>query len=112
MSAPGGARKRCVVAYATRERQHLWSVELPWEATIADALAAARRAAALEAADIGPVVWESDPVGVFGEPRARSERCADGDRIEIYRPLACDPRTRRRERVRGERRRDKGTRGA
>jgi putative ubiquitin-RnfH superfamily antitoxin RatB of RatAB toxin-antitoxin module len=30
--------------------------------------------------------------------------CADGDRIELYRPLRRDPRQRRRERVQHERR--------
>jgi len=41
---------------------------------------------------------------VFGELRSRSDGCADGDRIELYRPLERDPRERRRERVQRERR--------
>ena len=44
--AGGTDRKRCTVAFATRERQYLWSVELPTEACIAEALAAARALAA------------------------------------------------------------------
>ena len=104
--APGVLR--CLVAYATRERQYLWSVELPARATIADALAAARRAAERESANLDPALWEAAPVGVFGEPRARDSRCEDGDRIELYRPLRADPRARRRERVQRERR--KGSR--
>jgi uncharacterized protein len=95
--APG---KRCLVAYATRARQYLWSVELPLHASIADALAAARAAADPSAA----IPWDSAPVGIFGEPRARTDSCADGDRIELYRPLRRDPRERRRERVQRERR--------
>ena len=95
--APG---KRCVVAYATRTRQYLWSVELPLQASIGDALAAARAAADPAA----PVPWDSAGVGIFGEPRARTDSCADGDRIELYRPLRRDPRERRRERVQRERR--------
>ena len=91
--------KRCVVAYATRERQYLWSVELPPAATIADALAAARAAAERESAAIDPALWEAAPVGVFGEPRRRDAGCEDGDRIELYRPLRADPRARRRERA-------------
>lgn len=97
---PGAACKRCIVAFATRERQYLWSVELPIEASIADAVAAARAAA-------GPSVdipWESAAVGIFGERRVRSDGCADGDRIELYRPLRSDPRERRRQRVQRERR--------
>jgi uncharacterized protein len=105
--APGsGPRKRCVVAYATRVRQYLWAVELPAEATIGAALAAARALAAAEPAGeltgADAPAWDTAPVGVFGEPRGREERCADGDRIEIYRPLRRDPRERRRERVRRE----------
>ena len=90
--------KKCLVAYATRDRQYLWTVELASEATIADALAAARRLANLEA-----VPWEDAPVGVFGEPRERTDVPQDGDRIELYRPLASDPRQRRRERVQRQR---------
>ncbi|HET7757345.1 MAG TPA: RnfH family protein [Steroidobacteraceae bacterium] len=104
-AAPG---KRCTVVYATRERQYLWTVELAPEATIGDALVAARRAAG-PAAGLDARLWDSGPVGVFGEPRGRGEPCADGDRIEIYRPLERDPRARRRERLVGERR--KGARG-
>jgi uncharacterized protein len=115
MTQPGpvsGLRKRCVVAYATRARQYLWTVELPAEATIAAALAAARALAAGEPAGADAPAWDTAPVGVFGELRSRDERCADGDRIEIYRPLRRDPRERRRERVqreRGGRRRKSGT---
>jgi putative ubiquitin-RnfH superfamily antitoxin RatB of RatAB toxin-antitoxin module len=92
-------RKRCVVAYATREEQFLWSVELRADATVADALAMARAFAQRE-----DVPWENADVGIFGRPCERSDVPADGDRIEIYRPLRSDPRERRRERVRAERR--------
>ena len=113
--------KRCTVVYATRERQFLWEVELGAAASIADALAAARRAAAAAPAsgarmhaDAGTgavagasddaIPWDSAPVGIFGELRERSDVYADGDRIELYRPLRRDPRERRRERVQRERR--------
>ena len=100
--AGGTDRKRCTVAFATRERQYLWSVELPAGACIADALDAARSLAAAER-PAGEIPWDSAPVGVFGELRSRNDECADGDRIELYRPLEHDPRERRRERVRRER---------
>ena len=93
---------RCTVAFATRARQYLWSVDLPPGACIADALAAARAQVCAELA--GQVPWDSAPVGVFGELRARTDPCADGDRIELYRPLSRDPRDRRRERAASERR--------
>ena len=96
-----GPRKRCLVAYATRERQYLWTVELDAAASVADALAAARTAAGAAGA---AVPWEAAAVGIFGAPCARSAACADGDRIELYRPLARDPRAARRARVARERR--------
>ena len=94
--------KRCVVAYATRDHQYLWTVDLPETATIADALSIAR---GLAASTVEDVPWDSAPVGVYGEVRDRQEVPGDGDRIEIYRPLHSDPRERRRERVRKDRRR-------
>ena len=39
-------------------------------------------------------------VGVFGKRVAPDARLADGDRVEIYRPLLLDPKERRRERAR------------
>ena len=87
--------KRCVVAYATAARQHLWTVELPRSASIDDAIRAARALA--PRAD---VPWDGAPVGIFGELRARTDVPADGDRIELYRNLPNDPRQERRERVR------------
>ncbi len=129
MSAP--VSKTCFVTYATRERQYLWTVDLPPLATVADALAAARAAARAavraetlaeahaeahaeadsaaftsEAADsLEGIAWESAPVGIFGESCGRMDIPRDGDRIEIYRPLRSDPRQRRRERVQRQRKR-------
>jgi putative ubiquitin-RnfH superfamily antitoxin RatB of RatAB toxin-antitoxin module len=91
-------RKRCVVAYATRERQYLWAVDVALDATIADAIEAAR-----QLADQPDVPWDTAPVGIFGEPRERTDRPEEGDRIEIYRPLNNDPRDKRRERVQRQR---------
>ena len=107
--AGGTDRKRCTVAFATRERQYLWSVELPTEACIAEALAAARALAASMGLTTA-IPWDSANVGVFGELRSRNDGYADGDRIELYRPLERDPRERRRERVQRERRSKRGPR--
>lgn len=92
-------RKRCVVAYATRDEQWHWSIELPADATVADALNQAR-----ELAKRDDVPWDSAPLGIFGQPCNRTDVPADGDRIEIYRPLASDPRERRRQQVQSQRR--------
>ncbi len=72
-------------------RQYLWRVALPAGATIAEAIAAARR----QAPDVD-VPWDSAPVGIFGEPRTRADQPADGDRIELYRPLTRATRKARR----------------
>jgi putative ubiquitin-RnfH superfamily antitoxin RatB of RatAB toxin-antitoxin module len=101
-SAAAPPAKRCVVAWALRGQQHLWELELPAGATIAEALAAAR-AACGAAPWCAQIPWSSAPVGIFGEPRTRDDEFADGDRIELYRPLRRDPRERRRERVQRER---------
>lgn len=98
--------KRCVVAYATREHQYLWTVDLRTEATVADALNVARGLAAETRTtrgtheEIQRIPWDTAPIGIFGEPCERKDIPGDGDRIEIYRPLRSDPRERRRERVR------------
>jgi putative ubiquitin-RnfH superfamily antitoxin RatB of RatAB toxin-antitoxin module len=103
-----------VVAYATRDHQYLWTVDLPQGATIADALEVARGLAATTRTtpgthhEIEEVPWDTAPVGVFGEARDRQDVPGDGDRIEIYRPLRSDPRQRRRERVRRDRRAKRG----
>jgi uncharacterized protein len=94
-----GGRKRCVVAYALRDEQHLWAVELPQGATVAQALAAARELSGRE-----DVPWDRADLGIFGRPCNRTDVPLEGDRIEIYRPLPSDPRERRRERARAERR--------
>ncbi len=86
-------QKKIVVAYADSVRQYLWPVALPAGATIADAIESAR----CQAQD-PDIPWDSAPVGIFGEPRSRTDVPADGDRIEIYRPLRDDPRARRRAR--------------
>lgn len=94
----GKGTKRCVVAYATRERQYLWAVDVPVDATIAEVIEAAR-----QLADEPDVPWDTAPVGIFGEVRDRSTVPAEADRIEIYRALQTDPRERRRVNVQQQR---------
>lgn len=95
-SRSAAPEKHCLVAYAEPVRQHLWPVALPADATIREAIDAARRQAPSEA-----IPWDTAPVGIFGERRSRDDRPADGDRIELYRPLREDPRSRRRARSMG-----------
>jgi uncharacterized protein len=102
VSAPAaGGGKRCTVVYAHTTHALRWQLELPAHASIGDALAAAR---ALAGAAGAAIPWEAAAVGVFGELRQRAQPFADGDRIELYRELAADPRERRRARVQQQRR--------
>lgn len=82
----------------------MWTVELSEPATISDAISAARRAVNRD-----DIPWETTAVGIFGEPRTRTDPLRDGDRVELYRPLHADPRVRRREGVRKDRRAARGS---
>jgi putative ubiquitin-RnfH superfamily antitoxin RatB of RatAB toxin-antitoxin module len=94
------ARKRCTVAFALPARQFLWTVELAAAATVAELLQQAQLQAAARG-EAGQVPWDSESLGIFGEPCHREDVLRDGDRVEIYRALINDPRASRRARVRG-----------
>lgn len=80
---------RVTVVHALPQSAFERRVELPAGATVADAL----RASGLPAG-LGPIA-ELD-VGVFGRPCTLVQALRDGDRVEIYRPLAVDPMQARR----------------
>lgn len=84
----------CVeVVYATQQYQHVVRVSLPSGATVGDAV---RESGLLENS---PEIAVDAPVGVFGEI-CRSDRVLrDRERVEIYRPLARDPKSARRARA-------------
>jgi putative ubiquitin-RnfH superfamily antitoxin RatB of RatAB toxin-antitoxin module len=67
---------------------------LPQGSTVADALSAfpAREAPGMDLAHA--------PVGVWGRRVERDRPLADGDRVEIYRPLVADPKSARRRKAR------------
>jgi hypothetical protein len=67
------------------------SVTLPAGATLADALAAAGFSA------------RGLKTGIFGALAGPETLLKDGDRVEIYRPLAIDPKEARRRRAAGGR---------
>jgi putative ubiquitin-RnfH superfamily antitoxin RatB of RatAB toxin-antitoxin module len=86
--------KRCSVACDTPSGILLCELELPDDATIAVALADARHVLGELAAD-----WDHAATGIHGRVHARGHIPADGDRIELYRPLKVDPRAKRRARA-------------
>ena len=96
---------RVQVAYALRDIQYLVDLELPAGASVADALAAVAGQAPFSELDL-----EHADIGVFGDRVARDRELEPGDRVDIYRPLATDPREARRQRVRDARTRQRKTR--
>jgi len=78
---------RVEVVDARPDGTEVVAVRLPDGSTVRDALAAS----GLKGAQ----------VGIFGKRATMDTRLADGDRVEIYRPLAMDPKETRRRRARG-----------
>jgi len=79
-------RLRVEVVRALPERHEHVLLELEEGATVA---------VALRAAGFTP----SAEVGIHGRQVALDARLADGDRVELYRPLRQDPKTARRRRA-------------
>jgi putative ubiquitin-RnfH superfamily antitoxin RatB of RatAB toxin-antitoxin module len=91
----GGAPFLIEVAYAEPHRGIVKPLHLAPGSCVADAL----RLAALDP-DFSGVDFEKSDVGIFGRPARREHVLEDGDRVEIYRPLATDPKEARRTRAR------------
>jgi uncharacterized protein len=80
------------VVFARPEGAEAVSVELPPGATVREALAAS-----------GFQLLKDQAMGIFGKRVALDQPLSPGDRVEIYRPLAMDPREARRRRARAKR---------
>ncbi len=87
------------VAYAEPHRAIVKTYRLTLPATVGDAL----RLAAADPEFVG-IDLAGSTVGIFGRVSAAGQILADGDRVEIYRPLAADPKSARRARAREARR--------
>jgi len=87
---------RVEVVYAGVDHQELRHVTLPAGATVMQAIDASGIADALPADAIA-----LDRLGVFSRRVGPEEPLADGDRVEIYRPLTLDPKEARRRRASG-----------
>ena len=83
---------RVEVVYALPGAHDVSAFELPPGSTVADALSASGIAARHPGIDLSRI-------GVFGRRVGHDAPLAEGDRVEIYRPLALDPREARRERA-------------
>lgn len=85
------------VAYASSSRQAWLSVELPEGATVKDAI---EHSGILE--QFPEIDLEQQKVGIFSKVCKLDAALADGDRVEIYRPIICDPKAVRRRPKPGE----------
>jgi len=85
------------VVYALPDRATEIELRLPSGATVADALQ--RSGLARLHPEVDPLHC---PVGIFGRRVQRYRVLADGDRVEVYRPLVADPKEARRRRARGQ----------
>lgn len=86
---------RVSVAYALPDVQFDVPIELAEGATVADALDAVSDREPFAGLDLANV-----PVGVFNQVvKDREQVLQEGDRVEIYRPLAVDPMAARRQRA-------------
>ena len=81
------------VVYASVSRQVLLKVDVPYNATVRQALMLSGIGLEFPELDL-----QSCPVGIFGKSVSQPETqgLKDGDRIEIYRPLLADPKEARR----------------
>lgn len=84
------------IVYALPERVFRQHLRLPPGATVAAALSASTLA------DEYPQAIADKPrVGVFSRAATLQTVLRDGDRVEVYRPLAIDPKEARRRRAQG-----------
>jgi putative ubiquitin-RnfH superfamily antitoxin RatB of RatAB toxin-antitoxin module len=90
---PGKSRTiRVEVVFALPELQVLVALELNDGATVAEAI----ERSGLDQQFPDEAI-DALPVGIWGRVTARDQVLADGDRVEIYRPLEMDPREARRQ---------------
>ena len=85
---------RVEVVYALRENADAVSVSLPAGATLRDAVLAS---GVLERHP--EISLEKQAFGIFGKRAPLEARLSPGDRVEVYRALAVDPKEARRRRA-------------
>lgn len=85
---------------ALAEWQGEFSLEVADGASVEQVLQVARAALQYKGMSVDDNFWTRAPVGIFGERCERDRLVREGDRIEIYRSLAVDPKAARRDRAR------------
>lgn len=76
------------IAYASQQRQVWFDVEMQDGVTIQEAI---NRSGILK--QFPEIDLEKQKVGIFGKVSKLDVVLNDGDRVEIYRPITCDPKT-------------------
>jgi len=89
---------RVEVVYAVRDAADAVSLALPAGATLRDAVVASGIPSRHPEIDLS-----RQKFGVLGKSRPLEAKLRDGDRVEIYRPLAMDPKEARRRRAKAPR---------
>ena len=92
------ANIRVEVIYALPASEDTMRIFLPANSKLMDAIVASGMLERHPEIDLA-----HQTCGVFGEPRALDSVLADGDRVELYRPLRTDPKEARRRRARKKR---------
>lgn len=84
-------RLRVDVVLATSAWQRVVSLEVPAGCTLRNALERSHLLDGLDAAELASLTF-----GIHGRQMPPDTLLADGDQVEIYRPLPLDPKQRRR----------------
>ena len=76
------------VAYSEQAQQIWLTIEVPDEATVKDAIERSGILRMFPHIDLA-----TQKVGIFGKIVKAETPLRPGDRVEIYRPITCDPQT-------------------
>jgi hypothetical protein len=76
------------IAYALPQRQAWLNIEVPDGTTVQNAI---ERSGLLK--QFPEINLEQQKVGIFGKVSKLDAVLNEGDRVEIYRPIICDPKT-------------------
>lgn len=82
------------VAYAAPDKQLILPVNVPAGTTAQEAAEQSGIARKFPEIDIA-----NNPMGIFGHQIKPQQVLREGDRVELYRPLQCDPKEVRRRRA-------------
>ena len=76
------------VAYSEHSQQIWMTIEVPDEASVMDAI---ERSGILKM--FPHIDLDAQKIGIFGKVVKPQTPLRPGDRVEIYRPITCDPQT-------------------